>query len=565
MCSCIIKDVEGVKQVQEIIDVILEVSDEKRYQHMLECIRALLIPNHYRLNLIKVPAKTGRFKAYQDFGQISKGDYKLFLSDKVVAVSNRLVMDFLSVATTNGSAKLLGTYGAVLKLGGDLDEVHEVYGSYCYDDGDSERVISGANPLFFQRVHVVDSNCLFVVGNLPEFDSNLERYRIADLCFSMAADGFDTMAIMQNEPYVKLSALDDFSDKSMEIAGEKEYFQEKHFEQLYPLVDILIPTYNSPKFFEEALKSALNQDYPNIAVHIGDDSTNNDTEEIVRKYQQRYANIVYTHHSAPLGGFGYNNTKFLLNSSSARYINLLYHDDIIYRNRVLAMMAYFFTDVDRKIGMVASVRDCIDENGRITKLESPWLPKDKVTYLSEEHARKILLMQSNFIGEQSTVLVDKQCMQSYKGEYMTGWYCNIREKSMGDVSLFLDILRHKSIVFLNESLSALRRHSGQNACKPEVLINCVIDCLMLIVVSYENRCFIQSEQDLYCFMRQWAEKHTWNMRMLNEYINRGMLSEEYNLKMVVLNGINYLIKDNRFEEALDCFNQYKNVSYVIKV
>lgn len=550
--------------MQEIIDVIFEVSDEKHYQHMLKSIKALLIPNQYRLNLIKVPAKTGRFKAYQDLGNSSKSTYKLFLSENVVAVSSRLIMDFLSVASTDSNVKLIGTYGVVLKLGGDLDEVHEVYGSYCYTDGNTDRVVGGVNPLFYQKVHVLDSNCFFVSGDLPELNPQLHRYCMADACFNVSAEDNASLVIMQNEPYVKLAALDDFSDRSMETAGEKEYFQEKHFEQLYPLVDILIPTYNSPKFFEEALKSALNQDYPNIAVHIGDDSTNNDTEEIVRKYQQKYANIVYTHHSAPLGGLGYNNTKFLLNSSRARYINLLYHDDIIYRNKISVMMGCFFADIDRQIGMIASVRDCIDENGNITRLESPWLPNAKVTYLSEEHARKILLMQSNFIGEQSTVLVDKQCMQSYKGEYMTGWYCNIREKSMGDVSMFLDILRHKSIVFLNESLSALRRHSGQNACKPEILINCVMDWLLLTIVSFDNKCFIKDKMGLYHFMTKWAQKHEWNIWMLNDHAKRSIPSEEFCLKLDVLNGIFLLIKDSRFEEALECFNQYKSVNYAIK-
>ncbi|MEH7221468.1 glycosyltransferase family 2 protein, partial [Bacillus toyonensis] len=41
----------------------------------------------------------------------------------------------------------------------------------------------------------------------------------------------------------------------------------------YPLVSILIPTYNRPHYFQLALDSALAQTYPNIEIIIGDDST----------------------------------------------------------------------------------------------------------------------------------------------------------------------------------------------------------------------------------------------------------------------------------------------------
>ena len=36
----------------------------------------------------------------------------------------------------------------------------------------------------------------------------------------------------------------------------------------YPLVSILIPTYNRPHYFQLALKSALAQTYPNIEIII---------------------------------------------------------------------------------------------------------------------------------------------------------------------------------------------------------------------------------------------------------------------------------------------------------
>ena len=61
----------------------------------------------------------------------------------------------------------------------------------------------------------------------------------------------------------------------------------------YPLVSILIPTYNRPHYFQLALNSALAQTYPNIEIIIGDDSTDNKTQELVRKLIYLYTKILY--------------------------------------------------------------------------------------------------------------------------------------------------------------------------------------------------------------------------------------------------------------------------------
>ena len=47
-----------------------------------------------------------------------------------------------------------------------------------------------------------------------------------------------------------------------------------------PLVSVIIPTFNNPKYFKLALESALNQTYKNIEVVISDSSTNDDTEKL---------------------------------------------------------------------------------------------------------------------------------------------------------------------------------------------------------------------------------------------------------------------------------------------
>lgn len=67
---------------------------------------------------------------------------------------------------------------------------------------------------------------------------------------------------------------------------------EEVVEQL-PLVSVLIPTYNRPRYFEKALCSVLEQTYPNIEIIVGDDSTNDETEKVLQKYLCDHLNIIY--------------------------------------------------------------------------------------------------------------------------------------------------------------------------------------------------------------------------------------------------------------------------------
>ena len=109
----------------------------------------------------------------------------------------------------------------------------------------------------------------------------------------------------------------------------------------YPLVSILIPTYNRPHYFQLALKSALAQTYPNIEIIIGDDSTDNLTEELVRQsYLPMYKNIIYIRNSPSLGQF--QNDLFLFERATGDYINYLMDDDLLHPDKIQQMMSFFY-------------------------------------------------------------------------------------------------------------------------------------------------------------------------------------------------------------------------------
>ncbi len=59
----------------------------------------------------------------------------------------------------------------------------------------------------------------------------------------------------------------------------------------WPLVSIVLATYNGEKYLEEQLESVVKQTYPNIEIIIVDDKSRDRTEEILRRYAFLYSNI----------------------------------------------------------------------------------------------------------------------------------------------------------------------------------------------------------------------------------------------------------------------------------
>lgn len=52
----------------------------------------------------------------------------------------------------------------------------------------------------------------------------------------------------------------------------------------YPLVTIMIPTYNQSAFIVEAVESALMQDYENLEVIVLDDCSDDNTQKLLQAF-----------------------------------------------------------------------------------------------------------------------------------------------------------------------------------------------------------------------------------------------------------------------------------------
>src|SRR5690606_29230089 len=112
---------------------------------------------------------------------------------------------------------------------------------------------------------------------------------------------------------------------------------------MQPRVSVLIPTYNRPHFFEKALKSVLKQTYPHLEIIICDNSDNQQTKQIVKKYQKlSNTQIKYVRNPKNIGPIANQQQCFTL--STGEYINYLMDDDLFHPQKIEKMLPYLVND-----------------------------------------------------------------------------------------------------------------------------------------------------------------------------------------------------------------------------
>lgn len=94
------------------------------------------------------------------------------------------------------------------------------------------------------------------------------------------------------------------------------------------LVSIVIPVYNSSKTIEKTLESVLSQDYQNLEIIIVNDGSTDNTEEILKKYENK---IKYLYQKNSGVSFARN---LGFSKSVGKYIQYLDSDDLLARGKI---------------------------------------------------------------------------------------------------------------------------------------------------------------------------------------------------------------------------------------
>lgn len=132
----------------------------------------------------------------------------------------------------------------------------------------------------------------------------------------------------------------------------------------YPLASFLLFTYCQEKFIASAIEGALNQDYPNLEIHIADDCSSDKTFDIIVALIEKYTgpHKVYIHrHPQNLGTI--KNVNAILKIVKGEFICWNAGDDIAKSTKIRKLISPMLDDKD-VMGVDSGVIE-INLNGEI--------------------------------------------------------------------------------------------------------------------------------------------------------------------------------------------------------
>lgn len=223
------------------------------------------------------------------------------------------------------------------------------------------------------------------------------------------------------------------------------------------LVSIVIPAYK-PQFFEKALISAMLQDYPNVEIVVCDDCRNDGIVSIIERHRA----------SSPFPvRYFYNETSLYETGNLARgireargeYVKFLYDDDLLMPGAVSALLGALQRHPSAV--MASARRRLIDEHDQHSGESLLTLFPFKQDVLIEGRELVSFLGQHiyNFIGEPSSVMCRRADVLAF-GDGIMSLEGRVMEW-LGDITLYIKLLRHGDLIMLAEPLSCFRVSSMQ--------------------------------------------------------------------------------------------------------
>ncbi len=119
-----------------------------------------------------------------------------------------------------------------------------------------------------------------------------------------------------------------------------------------PLVSVLVVSYNQEDFIEEALRSALDQDYDNLRVVIADDGSTDRTPEFIMAIAEEYPGRLVPLVGGPNLGITGNSNR-ALEACEGKYVAFMGGDDVLLPGKIRAQVRW----MEERPNLVMSYHD----------------------------------------------------------------------------------------------------------------------------------------------------------------------------------------------------------------
>ena len=146
-------------------------------------------------------------------------------------------------------------------------------------------------------------------------------------------------------------------------------FEEKSHSK--PKVSVILPARNEEKFIEKCLDSLVEQDYDNYEIIAINDSSNDSTGDIVKKYSEKFSKVIFVDAKPKPDGWMGKNWACMEGYQMASGDLLLFTDaDTVHTNSVISLAVSHMLSLELDALTVIPRMLCLD---RITKITLPMI------------------------------------------------------------------------------------------------------------------------------------------------------------------------------------------------
>lgn len=251
------------------------------------------------------------------------------------------------------------------------------------------------------------------------------------------------------------------------------YSAKEHIEE--ELCSVVMPAYNSEKYIAEAIESVIKQTYKNWELIVVNDASTDDTEKIIKSYQERDKRIKLISLSENQGVASARNTA--IQNAKGRYIAFLDADDYWEKEKLQKQIQ-------------------ILNNSNVDISYTAYLMMDEIGQTIKKRSVKEILKINDLLKENSIIFSSVVCKkESIKNKrFKSEWY-------------------HEDYVFLLDLVKAGKIFKG------------IDEILMQYRVHRNGR----------SFNKLTAVKYRW--KIYREYLNMSLLKSLYYFTVYARNGI----------------------------
>ena len=199
----------------------------------------------------------------------------------------------------------------------------------------------------------------------------------------------------------------------------------------YPLISVVLCTYNDEKYIADSIQSVLDQTFRDFEFIIWNDGSTDNTENIIKSFDDE--RIRYYYHENTGIGIA---SKMACEKAKGKYIARIDGDDICIANRFQEQVS--FLEKHHEYVVVSSAVYYINEDGNVIGRSFP---------ITENWAIKQMLKKSDPIVNPASMFLREVYLK-------TGGYIGIRQRE--DYFLFSRICRYGKIKILSMPLIKYR-------------------------------------------------------------------------------------------------------------